>query len=69
MDEAFEELISLIEIKYNEHEHALTDLNEKYADGSMFDNDDSSMIDYHEGATEALYIILHQAKEIYGKLH
>lgn len=64
--EAIESIIRLIENKYNECEQALSDINDKYADGSFFDKQDSSMVDYYEGAVETLGVVLHKAKEIYN---
>ena len=61
-----ETLLELIENKYNEHEQALTDIYSQYKDSELYSTEDTSMIDYHEGAVEALSIILYKAKEIYG---
>ena len=47
-----EELIEFIENKYNEHEQAISDIDSKYEDSDMYSSDDSSMMDYHEGAVE-----------------
>lgn len=66
INEKFEELINLIKIKWDEHEQALTDINQMYEDGEMFANDDTSMLDYHEGAVEALSLIHHYATELYA---
>lgn len=63
-----EQLIIFIENKYNEHEQALSDIHAKYEGGDMFDNDDSAMLDYHEGAVEALGIVHHYAKELYSNV-
>ena len=65
-EEFAERLIAFIENKYNEHEQALTDIFAKVdSQNGQFDNDDSSMQDYHEGAVEALGIVLFKAKEMY----
>lgn len=61
-----EPLIRFIEDKYNEHEQSLTDLWNRYPDGEMMDNDDTTMMDYHEGAVETLAIVLAKIKEAYG---
>ena len=62
-----EELILFIENKYNEHEQELSDIFAKVdSQDGQFDNDDASMQDYHEGAVEALGIILNKAKELYN---
>lgn len=64
--EYVERLIAFIENKHNEHEQALTDIFAKVDNqNGQFDNDDASMQDYHEGAVEALGIVLFKAKEMY----
>lgn len=61
-----EQLIRFIEDKFNEHEQALSDIFAKVdSQNGQFDSDDSSMQDYHEGATEALGVVLHKAKEMF----
>lgn len=66
LNEKFEELINLIQTKWDEHEQALTDINQRYEAGEMFDNEDTAMLDYHEGAVEALSLIHHYATELYN---
>lgn len=67
MSDKAEMILELIENKYNEHESMLSVYYEKYPEpGVMMDNDDTAMIDYHEGAIEALGVVLNQAKEIYN---
>lgn len=63
-----EDLLLFIENKLNEHEQALTDI-WNAAGEDILDNDSSSMVDYHEGAVEALSIILFKGKEMYGQVH
>lgn len=64
-NDALEELINLIQTKWDEHEQSLTDINQRYENGDFFDKEDSSLVDYHEGATEALSLIHHYATELY----
>lgn len=61
-----EELLMFIQTKIDEHEYQLTELHAQYEGGDLYSNDDSVMIDYHEGAVEALSIILNKAKELYN---
>lgn len=61
-----ENLISFIENKYNEHEQALSEIFARVDNREgIYDNEDTTMQDYHEGAVEALSIVLHKAKEMY----
>lgn len=63
-NEKFEELINLIKIKWDEHEQALTDIwDENHV---VIDREAASMVDYHEGAVEALSLIHHYATELYA---
>lgn len=52
-----EELLMFIQTKIDEHEYQLTELHSKYEGGDLYSNDDSVMIDYHEGAVEALSVV------------
>ena len=62
-----ENLIMFIQNKLNEHEQDLSDIFAKVdRQNGQFDNDDSSMQDYHEGAVEALSIVLDKAKDMYN---
>ena len=62
-----EGLILFIENKLNEHEQELSDIFAKVdSQNGQFDKDDSSMQDYHEGAIEALAIVLDKAKDMYN---
>ena len=62
-----ENLIMFIQNKLNEHEQDLSDVFAKVdSQNGQFDNDDSSMQDYHEGAVEALSIVLDKAKDMYN---
>lgn len=62
-----ERLIAFIENKLNEHEQALSDIFAKVdSQDGQFDNDDSSMQDYHEGAVESLSIVLDKAKDMFN---
>lgn len=61
-----EELILFIENKLNEHELMLSDLFAKIDEQDGYEKDDEAMQDYHEGAVEALSIVLHKAKELYN---
>ena len=69
INDAFEQLLELIQIKHDENEQSLSDLLNKYDAGEIFDNDDDAMINYYEGATEALGLILYKGKELYGQVH
>ena len=63
--EALEELVSTINIKFDEHEHSLSELHDRYESGQWYSNEDTAMIDYHEGATEALGVIQFKAQELF----
>lgn len=52
-----EELLMFIQAKIDEHEYQLTELHAQYEGGDLYSNDDSAMIDYHEGAIEALSVV------------
>jgi hypothetical protein len=67
LNEQFEEFLLFIENKLNEHEQALTDISDKVdKQGGQFDNDDSSLSDYHEGAIEALAIVLFRGRGMFN---
>lgn len=61
-----EDLIEFIQMRYDEHEESLSQLFHKYGHGDTFDNEDTAMMDYHEGAVESLGIVLNKAKELYN---
>ena len=64
INEKFEELINLIQIKWDEHQQALTDI---WDDNHVvIDREQASMVDYHEGAVEVLSLIHHYATELYN---
>lgn len=67
VNEAFEELINLIQIKWDEHQQALTDIWEQ--SGDLLDRDQASSLDYHEGAAETLGLIHHYATELYKNVN
>lgn len=61
--EAFEQLLETITIKFDEHQQALEDIwDENHV---VLDREAASMADYHEGAVEVLSIVRHQAEEMY----
>lgn len=63
INDAFEELINLIQTKWDEHQQALTDIWDESTD--VIDREHASMVDYHEGAVESLSLIHHYATELY----
>ena len=60
-----EELLMFIQTKMDEHDYELSELHSKYQDGDFYSNDDSAMMDYHQGAVEALSIILNKGQELF----
>lgn len=60
-----EELLMFIQTKLDEHEYELSELHAKYEGGDFYSNDDSTMMDYHEGAIEALSVVLGKGQEIF----
>lgn len=63
--DALEKVLSLISTKLDENEYALSELFHKHENGELYSNEDAGMMDYHEGAVEALSIIKHQAEELF----
>ena len=59
-----EDLLLFIQSKIEEHEEELTQLHLKYQDGDFYSKDDSAMMDYHEGAIEALSVIQFRGQEL-----
>lgn len=55
-----------IQTKLDEHEYELSELHAKYEDGDLFSSEDSAMMDYHEGAIEALSIIKIKGEEFFN---
>lgn len=60
-----EELLMFIQTKMDEHDYELSELHAKYEDGDLFSSDDSAMMDYHQGAIEALSIIQNKGQELF----
>lgn len=60
-----ESLITFIQIKHDEHEYALSELVHKHESGELYSDEDAGMMDYHEGAVEALSVVLNKAKEMF----
>lgn len=60
-----EKLLEFIQMKHDEHESELSRI--WNSDVDMFNNDQSSMMDYHEGAVEALGIVLAKGKELFNE--
>ncbi len=66
-EELVERIIMFIQTKYDEHEHELSEIlnqvdNEQ--DGH-YTLEQANMQDYHEGAVEALGVVLHKVKDMY----
>lgn len=66
--DALEEVLSLISTKLDENEYALSELFHKHENGQLYSNEDAGMMDYHEGAVEALSIIKYQAQELFNNV-
>lgn len=61
-----EELLMFIQTKLDEHDYELSELYSKYQDGDLYSSEDAAMMDYHQGAIEALSIIQNKGQELFN---